>query len=80
MEKAFSEKNKILNARVFMSVGSLEGDIMESSMTGFADSLKRHHYQGLTLTSNIFNEETHLSVVPAMISRTLKVLYGKKQN
>jgi len=79
MEKSFSEKNNILNAQVFMSVGSLENKMMVSSMTGFADSLKKHNYKGLTLSSSIFDNENHLSVIPAMISRTLRVLYGVKE-
>lgn len=79
MEKSFSEKNMILDAQVFMSVGSQENKMMLSSMTGFADSLKKHNYKGLTLSSSIFDNENHLSVIPAMISRTLRVLYGVKE-
>jgi len=79
MEKSFSEKNKTLNAQVFISVGGLENGMMKSSMSGFADSLESHHYKGLTLSSYVFDNENHLSVIPAMMSRTLRVLYGVKE-
>ena len=80
MEKSFSEKNKMLDAKVFISVGSLENGMMKSSMSGFSDSLESHHYKGLTLSSYIFDNENHLSVIPAMMSRTLRVLYGVKED
>ena len=60
-----------------MSVGSLEGEMVKL-MTDFADSLKTHHYKGLTLNQQIFENENHMSVIPASISRTLRVLYPKK--
>ncbi|GAB3952021.1 hypothetical protein GCM10028805_33170 [Spirosoma harenae] len=75
MEEAFFQKNKLLNAQVFLSVGSLEGDVMIPFMIDFANSPKSHHYKGLQLSSTSFDNETHLSVIPAMLSRTLRVLY-----
>jgi predicted alpha/beta superfamily hydrolase len=42
LEKSFSNHNNTLNAKVFITVGSLEGD-MVTLMTSFADSLKRHN-------------------------------------
>jgi len=79
LEKSFSKGNRFLNANVFMSVGSLEGEWMVPKMIAFADSLKHHNYNGLTLTTQLFDNETHVSVIPASISRTLRVLYGVKE-
>jgi predicted alpha/beta superfamily hydrolase len=79
IEKEFSEKNTALPARVFMSVGSLEGASMTPLMVAFADSLLTRNYTGLNLSSHVFESETHMSVLPAMISRTIKVLYGKNK-
>ena len=73
------KKNKNLNAQVFITVGSREGEAMVPKMTAFADSLKLHNYIGLTLTSHVFEDEGHFSVVPASISRTLRVLYKIKR-
>ena len=78
MEKTFSEHNQSLPVKVFMSVGRMEGNSMTPVMTAFADSLKSRNYKGLNLSTHIFEDETHMSVVPAMISRTLRVLYGIK--
>jgi len=64
---------------VFISVGGLEGSDMIPAMTKFCTSLKSAAYKNIDLTWKIFEDETHSSVIPAMFSRTLSVLYGKKQ-
>lgn len=79
IEKIFSEHNQSLPVQIFMSCGSLEGELMAPIMTAFADSLRSRNYKGLNLTTHIFEDETHLSVIPAMISRTLRVLYSAKK-
>jgi predicted alpha/beta superfamily hydrolase len=79
IEKAFAEKSKYLNAQVFISVGSREGESMVPKITAFADTLKAHQYNGLTLTSQVFEDEGHFSVIPACISRTLRLLYKIKK-
>lgn len=78
-EKSFAGHHKSLNAQVFMSVGALEGRSMTPVMTEFADSIRKHNYQGLQLTTHVFEGETHLSVVPAMVSRTISTLYKRKK-
>jgi len=75
IEKSFSELHQDLSAQVFLSVGSREGANMTSGMTAFADSLNSRNYEGLELTVHTFEDEGHMSVIPAMISRTLTVLY-----
>ena len=79
IEKNFAAKNKNLNAQVFISVGNKEGESMYPKMTAFTDTLKAHNYAGLSLTSQVFEGEGHFSVVPASISRTLRVLYRFKK-
>jgi predicted alpha/beta superfamily hydrolase len=76
IENSFAKNNSSLSANIFYSVGALEGEMMIAPITAFTNSLKSHNYKGLTLNSQIFDGETHLSVVPACSSRTLKVLYG----
>lgn len=73
-------KNKsweIPTTKVFMSVGKKEGPTMVPKMSEFASSLQRAAYNNITLRTQIFDEETHLSVIPANVSRTLSSLYGK---
>jgi hypothetical protein len=76
IENTFASQNTTISANVFFSAGALEGDMMISPMTTFVNNLKSHNYKGLQVTSHIFEDETHVSVVPACSSRTLKVLFG----
>jgi predicted alpha/beta superfamily hydrolase len=76
MEHSFATQRTGLAANIFISVGSLEGEQMVSPMNSFAASLKEHNYKGLILSSQVFDNETHVSVAPASNSRTLRVLYG----
>src|SRR5258705_6619138 len=80
LENAFVKQNLNLSATdIFISVGALEGSPMISPVTDFADSLKIH-YTGLKITSQIFDSETHLSVIPAASCRTLKAFYNYQFN
>ena len=79
MEKAFSEHNQSLEVQIFMCVGGKEGESRTSELTAFSDSLRSRKYKGLNFTTHIFEGETHMSVIPAEISRTLRVLYGVKK-
>jgi len=78
IEKSFSLTNRTVNARVFLSVGGGENEAMISGMKAFADALKEHNYNGLSLTSQVFDAETHFSVFPASVSRAITVLYPAK--
>ena len=76
IENTIVNQNTTISANVFFSAGALEGDMMISPMTAFANNLKSYNYKGLQVTSHIFEDETHVSVVAACSSRTLKVLFG----
>ena len=76
LENSFAKQGKSLSANAFFSAGALEGEMLIAPMTAFTNSLKNHDYTGLTMISQIFDGETHLSVVSACNSRTLRVLYG----
>jgi hypothetical protein len=76
IENTCAKENTTISANVFFSAGALEGDMMISPMNAFMNALKSHNYKGLQITSHIFEDETHISVVAACSSRTLKVLFG----
>ena len=76
IENDYASHHSELTAKVFFSVGGSEDANMLASFNAFTNSIKNHNYKGLSMTVKIFEEETHLSVVPAGGSRTLKVLYG----
>ena len=75
-ENNYANENTELSANVFFSVGGSEDDMMLAPFNAFTNSIKNHNYKGLSMTVKIFDDETHLSAVPAGGSRTLKVLYG----
>lgn len=80
LESEYAAANDTLDARVFLSVGSLEetttGFPMTSDMTRFARTLSDRAYTGLELGGHVFEDETHLSVIGASFSRGLRFIYA----
>jgi predicted alpha/beta superfamily hydrolase len=83
-ERAFAQRSKELAARVFMSVGSLEepGPNDESAAAKMVSNVREldrilnaRKYAGLELTTHVFDDETHLSVIPATLCRGLRVVF-----
>ncbi len=64
--------------RVFVSVGGSEGPDMVPPMVKFCSYLESTNYKNVDLNWKIFEGESHLSVVPASISKTITTLYGIK--
>jgi predicted alpha/beta superfamily hydrolase len=67
--------------KVFISVGGndkSDGKDYVSQMKKFQTSLKNADYENVILNWQIFEGESHVSVYPAMISRTIMSLYGNK--
>lgn len=65
-------------SKVFISVGELEGSRMVPTMVKLSTHLEEMKSGNIELEQFIFENETHLSVMSANMSRTLSVLYGKK--
>jgi predicted alpha/beta superfamily hydrolase len=78
-ESAFAATHTALPKRVLLTVGANEGASMVPPMARFAGLLRSRGYQGLVMDTVVFQDETHMSVGPAMIARTLRVLYGKRR-
>lgn len=76
--EAYDNENNALDATVMLSVGSLEGPQMVPPMEQMGIVLKAGNYQGLDITTHVFDNETHLSVQPATLSRGLRVIYAKE--
>ena len=74
-EAAYAERSSSLPARVFLSIGG------EEDRTGF-DRLKKRlesrGYEGLELTTMVFEDETHTSAIPGTYSRAFRILYGRQ--
>ncbi|PYR73523.1 MAG: hypothetical protein DMF87_25645 [Acidobacteria bacterium] len=83
-EDARAASGKPLNARVFLSVGVLEQQMaptypMVTDLQAFVEQLQQHRYSGLELETKIFEDENHLSVVPATVSRGLRFIYAPSE-
>lgn len=82
-EAEYGAANTDLPASVFISVGALEeeGDSAPAEMvTNVREMTKRlesRGYPGLRLTSHVFEGETHLSVIPATLSRGLRAVFAE---
>ena len=68
-EAAYAEANDDLDADLFLSAGALESEGMISNTAKMAERLRSRGYPNLRLTEHVFEGETHLSVVPATLSR-----------
>jgi len=77
IENNYAAKHKEYNANVFLSFGTLEPkDAIED--LHYFDKQLTSHYQGIETKFVEFSDETHLSVLPAMLSRCMWYLYKKK--
>ena len=83
-ESVYAARYDDLPARVFMSVGDREeGDdpLLEpvfqfvTNMRTLAKNLRERNYPGLRLTTHVFEDESHGSVVPATFSRGLRLVF-----
>jgi predicted alpha/beta superfamily hydrolase len=80
-ESLFS-KNKtwdILPTKVFISVGKKEDSLMFRGITKFSKLIEDKDFKNVSFYRQFFDDETHQSVLPAALSRTLSVLYGIRQ-
>ncbi len=76
-EREFARKNNELPANVFISVGSLEEELMIRPVKVMSQSLYNRKYKGLNLHTHIFENERHFSVIPATLSRGIRVLFSQ---
>lgn len=76
-ENEYALAHKELNARLFMTIGELEGEQMTANMSKMAELLMSHNYPGLTVETHIFPGENHQSCYPSSVMRALRVLYNR---
>jgi hypothetical protein len=77
-EQSYSASHKSLPGRVYFAVGAEEEtatDHTVGDLRDFAAQLKAHDYQGLEFDTEVFDGESHPSVVPTTISRGLRYIY-----
>lgn len=85
VEEEYAQTHKSLPARVFISVGSDEDKYKDkdddektvSPFKEFVKVLEKRNYADFKWESHLFEDETHVSVIPATISRGLRSIYAK---
>lgn len=75
-EKTYAAQNTDLSARIFMAVGGEEPAVMIADMYRMVNALRGRRYKSLELTPHFFDDESHMSVVPAFISRSLRKAFA----
>ncbi|MCZ2222517.1 MAG: hypothetical protein LC122_02690 [Chitinophagales bacterium] len=63
--------------KVFVTIGKMEGIEGVPQMVEFSTTLEAKKYKNIQLSWQIFDDETHFSVIPISLARTLSVLYRK---
>jgi uncharacterized protein len=71
---ATTTPNTAIEARVFLSAGKAEGDFMIKPIDAFEKMISTN-LPAINMTYKIFEDETHVSVVPVTCTRTLKTFY-----
>jgi predicted alpha/beta superfamily hydrolase len=86
LEREYANQHDDLPASVFLSVGQLEEteepfELIDpshqyvSNFKELVEILKNRNYQNFNLKSHIFENETHISVIPATYSRGLREVF-----
>lgn len=77
-ESQYFNNHKTLKANVFTAVGSLDQKEIIEPWTEFVDIIKSRNYSGLAFKSWIIENETHISMFPAGLTRGLKTTLNIK--
>jgi predicted alpha/beta superfamily hydrolase len=84
-EATYAKAHDDLPVTIFLAVGDLEAitepgfAAMVSNVARLTEILTSRKYPGLKLTMHIFDNETHLSVIPATMSRGLRTVFEEKK-
>ena len=78
-EAVYAESHDFLSAHLFLSSGSLEnseewGESV-AEVKKFVTKLATRSYRELRVATAYFSDETHMSVIPATVSRGLRAVY-----
>lgn len=74
-EAAFFAKRVPLPATVFFTVGDKDGKNMVANWREFDERVRSRNYEKLRWTSQVFPDESHITVYPVGFTRGLKVVY-----
>jgi predicted alpha/beta superfamily hydrolase len=75
IEEQFAAARKPLHTHLFMAAGGSEPAPMIENVQRFVSIVNNRRYDGLSLDSRVFDDETHMSVIPAIAARGLRVVF-----
>jgi predicted alpha/beta superfamily hydrolase len=75
-EEEYASTHDDLRARLFMTTGSLESDLLEP-VQRMVERLQSRGYAGLEIMTHVFEGEGHSSAYAASVSRALSTLYNE---
>ena len=78
-ETEYAATHSDLPAQVFIGAGSREPEFVVNNLQKLEKALRIRNYPNFRLQTHIFENETHLSVVPHSISRGLKAVYSEEK-
>jgi predicted alpha/beta superfamily hydrolase len=78
----FKAGNRVLNARVYVTVGDKEESNMKPLMKQLVKSMREHNYQGLVLEEHVLENESHTSAITTAFNHGMRALYkvSNKEN
>lgn len=77
-ELKYSENHTKLNANIFTSIGELDNEDITKPWIEFVNQVKSRNYNGLNIDTLTIENETHLSMLPAALTRGLKTILNMK--
>ena len=76
-ESEYAKEHDDLPAKVYMAIGGLEGPGVSDVHT-LTQVLQDRRYANLEVNSTIFDDEVHNSVIPAVITRGLRMVFNEE--
>lgn len=78
-EEQYAQAHDVLPVRLFMSDGEREAGVMIESMRRFENALARRSYEGLTVTTRVFDGESHTSTIPVALTGGLQFVFTESR-
>jgi predicted alpha/beta superfamily hydrolase len=78
-EEAYAANHRDLPAHVFLSAGEEEPETVTGNQR-LTEALNGRDYPSLKLSTHVYTEETHVSVIPIAVSRGLREIYATSLN
>ncbi len=75
IEEEYAGSHSDLNAKLYISAGGLEGEATIQNLRKMESQLLSRNYQNLTLDFQVFENESHVTCMPAAYMRAFVMLY-----